>query len=352
MLTRLALIAIGFLPYVVKLPYLTNAWRYSRLDTPDLVFLPAAMVLVVVGARRGRFSERLVMSALPVLALAVVGFVAACGLRINALQVASAVAVAWGTWWLAAGRLSAFAVLPGFVVLLLTTSSVTYWVCNFSGLDVGMVRFAKVMLAVGAALSLNPKMRRVLAVPAFVSLAALIFYSYRSGDLMREGDPFIPSFVAKSTADRIAREQETGDGFRRFFGTSKARQIAYATPSNTVTVLAVEIGENVHEVHPATHCLRTSGWTVHSEELREVNLDGIRLSLSEALVSHGGGPVLSWTWYSDSIRSTGSFFCFRRHAGEPGWHTFQLRTSAAAGVNSARSVLESFVRSETLLRKK
>ena len=346
---RLAVAALGFAFYVAKLPYVLRAWQISRLDAFDCVFLPLALLVIGWTVWRNRAdvssSCRGRLGALIVLVPTLAGFALGLQMRVNALQIAAAVGIGWSCWWLAYGGRSARAVLPGFAILALTTTSVTYWACNLTGLDEDMVRVAKGALAVLLALTTFPQLRRILLAPALVGVVALGFYIFRSGDLLREGEPFTPAFPAISNERWIVHEEETDAGFRRFFGTSDARQLAYATPSNVVTVLAVKIGANVHEIHPATHCLRTSGWTVHSESVREVEVAGRKLSLAEALVSYDGAMTLSWTWYSDARRSTGSFFCFRRHAGEPGWQTYQLRTSAAGGTEQARAVLVDFLES-------
>lgn len=337
--------ALGFIPYLVKLPYLVHAWRVSRLDTPDMVFLPLSLILLVWAYVRSCTNrpQALSWASLMVMVPALAAFGLGVHGSVNAVQVAAAAMFAWGAWWMAWGWRSAMVASPAFVSLAFTTTSVTYWICNLCGIEVGVTRILKFLIVVLSLLALWRITRRFLLVPALVAVLALVARSVMSSEVMGEGDPFTPEFQTKFDGGWIAREIVPDEGFNRFFGTSKARQFAYATPSNTITVLAVEIGDNVHEVHPATHCMRTAGWIVASEEVRDVQIGERKLSIAEAEVSYGGQDMLSWTWYSDANRSTGSFIHFRRYATNGGWHTYQLRTSVAGGIDNARAVLKGFL---------
>lgn len=343
---RALIAASGFIPYAAKLLYLRTAWTSSRLDTPDAVFLPLGVALIGWCSWRSRelpvgrcLLAPLLLLLVPFAALFAVGSV----WRVNALQVAASVPFAWGAWWLAFGFRRAAAVAAGFAVLLLTTPSVTYWGCHFTGLDAGLLHAVKWGVFALAVLSQFDVTRRILPVPAVLAVGALVFYVCRSVDLMPETPPFVPVFGGRGNGDWVAVEETGNDGFRRFFGTSRARQLLYATPTSQVSVLSVEIGSNVHEVHPASHCLRTSFWVIESETIREIELNGHRVSIAEAVASKTGmGRTLSWTWYSNERLSTGSFFCFRRYANEPGWWTFQVRTPVEQGIESARAVMYDF----------
>ena len=116
----------------------------------------------------------------------------------------------------------------------------------------------------------------------------------------------------------------------RFFRTGEASQFAYANASNAVSVLSVKVGKDVHEIHPATHCLRSGGWFVESDGLRRVALPGrtAPLQVTEAIVQKGGARALVWIWYSTDKQSVGSFLRFRQlYSRADAWHAFQVMTS-------------------------
>ena len=139
--------------------------------------------------------------------------------------------------------------------------------------------------------------------------------------------------------------------FQRFFRTSDAHQFAYANTSNAVSVLSVKIGDDVHEIHPATHCLRSGGWFVEADSLRRVELPGREspLQVTEAVVTKGGARALVWIWYSTGELSVGSFLRFRQlYSRDGGWHGFQVMTSIGPGersLESERKALAAFLAS-------
>ena len=139
-------------------------------------------------------------------------------------------------------------------------------------------------------------------------------------------------FHVKFRDDEFVRRERYAfrDAFRRFFRTGEARQFAYANASNAVSVLSVKVGKDIHEIHPATHCLRSGGWFVESDGPRRVELPGraAPFQVTEAIVQKGGMRALVWIWYSTDKLSVGSFLRFRQlYSRNEAWHGFQVMTS-------------------------
>ena len=149
----------------------------------------------------------------------------------------------------------------------------------------------------------------------------------------------------------LGRELIPSKGVSRFFRTSDVRQIVYADVSNTVSVLAVRVGGDIHEVHPATHCLRSGGWRIVSEKIVQIEHPaGGVLEADEAVVDSSKGRLLVWIWYSSDDVSTGSFLHFRRmFSASACWRTYQVATPVGdgeEGLAAARMLMQRFLARE------
>jgi len=123
----------------------------------------------------------------------------------------------------------------------------------------------------------------------------------------------------------IGREPTHDDNFQRFFHTSDAHSYEYASPSHIYNLLAVTCGTNIHEIHPASHCLRSSGWHIDKEQLVEVTVKNHLFSVTEIEASRRGRSILVWVWYSSPKVSVGNFLAFRRlWEADTHWETYQL----------------------------
>lgn len=306
----LAPLCVGALVLAAKVPYLWRAWVSSPLDRANIelygLLALAALALGVVALRRvdaqkpvrcGVDGWLAGLFAFGVLAMFAVGIVR----DVNAIQLIAGVLFLWSMAWMAFGRLAAVAFSPAALLAILAVPGVIYWMTNAA----------------------------------------------RSSLVAKPFEPFAPIFTADSQSGMLGRELHPSPRFTRFFRTSSAHQFIYADPSNTVAVLAVTVGEDIHEIHPATHCLRSAGWKVEAERLVRMARQGGTLEVDEALVQSVDGRMLVWIWYSSDDASTGSFILFRRmHSGESLWRTYQVSTALADGldaVDEARERLRRFL---------
>ena len=305
---KMALLTLATLPFVVKFAYLEKTWISSPIDRMRMGVWGTAALLVVVVTMILKLSCRyptekpLTRSrALRVMLLPIALYAIAMGMDINALQLVSSIGILWAAAWALYGRQVGFLLVPAVAFAIMAVPGSSYW------------------------------LERGLA-----GLTAPIEAAY------------VPGFSAGQHAGYIGREVKPDRRFTSFFRTSDAHQFRYSTPSNQVTVLAVKVGNDIHEIHPATHCLRSSGWHVADEELVDVRLPGREtpLSVSEAVASCGDDQsMLMWVWYSSAAEETGSFIRFRRlYSKSVPWRTYQITTPVTAdGVEAARKVLTDFL---------
>ena len=307
---RLALLVLAAVPLAVKVPYLWRAWVYSPIDRGHLK-LYGALALVAIGAAiavlRGLSTDRRTKGGILSAALLVVfGMAYGVGILrdVNALQLIAAVGILWSMAALTQGPVAALLFAPAAILATFAVPGTLYWMRNIS-----------------AACAVTPR-------------AA-----------------FVPEFTPHSQPGMLGREVPPSASSKRFFKTSDARQFTYANISNSVSVLAVSIGGDIHEIHPATHCLRTSGWRILSEKVVKVaHPNGGVLEVNEAVADSLNGRMLVWIWYSSGEVSTGSFLHFRRMYSESaGWRTYQVATPAGTGeegLAAARNLLQRFLSRE------
>lgn len=307
---RLALLALAAVPLAAKVPYLWRAWVSSPIDRAHLNLygvLALVAALVAVAVLRRRTADMRTKKGIPAATMLGVFLVAyAVGILrdVNALQLISAVGILWAAAWLARGRMAALLFVPAALLATFAVPGTLYWMRNLS------------------------------SACAFAPRAA-----------------FTPEFTPRSRPGMLGREVPPAPGFKQFFRTSDPHQFTYANVSNRVSVLAVSIGGDVHEVHPATHCLRTGGWRIMSEKIVQVeHPNGGVLDVDEAVVDSIKGRMLVWIWYSSAEVSTGSFLHFRRMYSKSGrWHTYQVATPAGEGeegLAAARKLLGQFLAQE------
>ena len=220
---KLGVLALAAIPFAVKVAYLMKAWVTSPVDRINIGLygsLSLLFVSIAVAAKwhwrfqtgnsstTVKYSRSLRIAVIP-LVLYVIGVI----WSINALQLIASVGFLWAIAWALYGRESGFLLAPAAICAVLAVPGSIYWISR--------------------------------AGQAFTGETAAAF---------------APVFAADSQEGYLGREIEPDDAFQRFFRTGEAHQFAYANVSNAVSVLSVKVGKDVHEIHPATHCLRSGGW--------------------------------------------------------------------------------------------
>lgn len=349
-LTWLLLIG-SFLPYAWKLPYMTNAWRSSPMDRFDWLFLLLAAVallatLRVLLARRSRTQCVYLVALLPSLLLMALGV----ALEIHAAAIMGAVAFSWSMLWFALGWRSAYTAVPIYAIMGLSCTSTSYWLGYFSGSLQwnGLAIKGVLTLLLLAWLLHNVFRERQVRRETFcfyLAFAVLIFSAWQARTLYRTAAPFLPDFHTLDRGEFFGQAMEITPADERFFGASDIGKYIFASDDSIVTVLAVTCVDDIHQIHPASHCLRVSGWAIDAENIDSVDVASQRLYVSEIIARRDGQRIMVWVWYSSADASTGNFLAFRRlwRQGTP-WFTAQVSTPCAQGTeNDARAVLSKFL---------
>lgn len=308
---KLVLLVLATIPFAVKVAYLNRAWVSSPVDRARLglwgtaALLIAFLALVMKLVRRFPAERPISRSrSLRVLPFPILLYIAGLALDVNSVQLVASVGILWATAWMLYGRTSGLMLAPAAVCAVLAVPGSSYWLGKASNGFTAPVTAA-----------------------------------------------YAPSFGPRTQNGYLGREMPATDSFSRFFRTSDAHQFRFASDRDEVSVLSVRIGKDIHEIHPATHCLRSSGWTIRSEALRDVTLAerDESLSVTEAIATdEAGDSLLVWVWYSSDASSTGSFIRFRRlYSPSVDWRTYQLTTFVGfdGDIERARQKLRTFLES-------
>lgn len=334
------------IPLGLQLPYLLSAWRGSRLDRLDWIFCLLAIPAALWACRRGK-SGKTQWAALLLLVPMLVLSLSADYHHINAAAAAAAMLCIWAAVWLIYSWSMAYKVLPAAMILLLATPSSSYIVSLLLMCPVWGAWLLKFLLAAGCMLWIWGNKRHnwevgkgTLFFAAAVAGSSLLLLHSR--EIYFEGRSFIPEFSGRA-GDFWGRRIEPDENTRRFFVTSSVRQFRYTRNDCDISVLAVKCGSDIHEIHPASHCLRTSLWSVHAEKVWYWQED---FAVTEIDAEKNSRRILVWVWYSTDRFSTPGFLGFRRHFRSGGnYYTYQISTPVYESVEQSRHILQQFVQS-------
>lgn len=351
---KAVLLALCGIPFALNLPYMFHAWQVSNLDRWDWIFVLLFLLLGALQIKRA-FARRKKGSwdyyALPPLVFfLVVAFAAKFFYQINGIAILASILFWWCVFWFALGWRGAFCMIPSFAVLLLSGTSTTYWLgvlLMLQGPTALTLKFiAAAALIIWEVLSrrFHLMIRRGTLCFGLVLVAGLLVL-IQAGNLNLRQTPFVPDFSELQFEPYLGRRQTVSKATQNFFAHSTVEQYSFADDFTTYGVLAVECGDDIHEIHPASHCLRTTGATILSEYPVVHELHGQTINFSGIQARTTGGTALVVVWYSNEDFSTGNFLGFRR-AWKPGrrWMTYQISTPVLNDdVEQARSRLLAFL---------
>lgn len=347
------LLVLGGVPLLTKLPYMVRAWRESRPDRWDWVFLLGFLLLSAavwprLRAWRVAGDRRFLIAA----AVGALLYGAGFGYSVHAVSIVGAMIFAWGMAGVAMGLQAASAAVPLFGLLGLSCTGTTYWIGYFSGCDGLTVKVvAGTVFGLWAAWT---AWRREIVPLRFVLFGfgigvMLGFYGF-PGYRYVPCPPFHPALDVFNFGAFIGREIPPSDTDRRFFGESTIQRAFFAGDDRAVAVLKVCDFEDVHKIHPAGYCLRAAGRNVLADRLLPLELDRRGFQVNEVLADNGDGTfMLLWAWYSSDTDSSGNFLFFRRfYAPGGGWSTYQVAVGVggegtADEIAAARGVLAAFL---------
>lgn len=343
-MTKIILLILSFIPLGIHSDYLFQAWSSSRLDKLDWIFYLLAIPSVILSVRKektGKCDWYALFLLIPMLFLSCSGSLH----HINALSVATGAVVIFSTAWLLYSWRFASRVLPAAVVLLLGTPSSSYQLSLLFMCPVLAAWGIKFLLALSCFAWIWATKRFDLQLKKdtlFFSAAILgsCFLLLHTREIYFEGEKFVPHFP-RHLGEFWGRSIQPDANTRRFFVTSTVRQYRYTKNNADISVLAVQCGRDIHEIHPASHCLRTSQWTVISEEILYLKNN---FAVTEIDAEKGANRFLVWVWYSSDKFSTPGFLGFRRHFTAGGnYYTYQVSIPVYGNIEESRNELLNFI---------
>lgn len=342
---KISLMLCSLIPLCLQVPYLVSAWRSSRLDQWDWIFYLLAIPAFLWACKKEKIGKHdwwALLLLIPTLLLALTPFYH----KVNALAVASSVACIFASVWLIASWGLAYRILPAVMILLLGTPSSSYGISLLLMCPVWAAWLVKFVIAALSFVWIYCNKRfdfqiRKGTLCFLAMICASGFLMLHSKDFYFEGKAFVPEF-RRHTGDFWGRRIEPEEKTKRFFVSSTVRQFRYTRGNTDVSVLAVKCGEDIHEIHPASHCLRTSFWTIHSEKTLYLQDN---FAVTEIDAEKGSSRYLIWVWYSCDDFSTPGFLGFRRHFRVGGnYYTYQISTAIRQDIEQSRAVLQDFIR--------
>ena len=90
----------------------------------------------------------------------------------------------------------------------------------------------------------------------------------------------------------------------------------------------MKCGDDIHKIHPASHCLRSGGAVIQSEAVvTHAMPDGRELSVTEIRSKLRGTQILTFVWYTGPEKTLGSYFKFRScWSASKQWYSYQVVT--------------------------
>ena len=343
-MSKIIFMLLAFVPLGWHSPYLFQAWSSSRLDQYDWIFYLAAVPAAIWALQKeksGKYDFYALFLLIPMLVLTAGETLH----HINALLIMSAVVVIFSAIWLLWSWTTAYRVLPAAVILLLGTPSSSYQLSLLILSPVYLAWALKFLLAAGCFgwIWCNKRYGILIKRSTICFLAASMastFLLLHSRELYFEGSSFIPELNGHC-GDFWGRSILPDANTRRFFATSTVKQYRYTKNDIDISVLAVQCGKNIHEIHPASHCLRTGMWTVYSEKILYLQDN---FAVTEIEAGKGSGHILVWVWYSSENFSTPGFLGFRRHFKPGGnYYTYQVSMPLTGTVENTREELKNFM---------
>ena len=345
---RLLPAVLAGIPFFLTLPYTFHSWRVSPMDRPNWIFhlgfllLAACTAPAVMDSAKGlkRSGVDAVAYFLPVAFLAI--FLGATLVRqINMVRILAGMAFWWSCVWLFCGWRAAWAALPAFAALSLGCTSSTFVLCNHFLIQPQTVLFLKIGAAVVCAvvcvvLMLTDYVMKN-EVFLFLAVAAIILAAVLNlPEDVKPVPPFRPDLTAGAAGFNITETPLTEDSIR-FFEGAEVHQYRITDDIFLCSFLEVKCADDIHKIHPASHCLRSGGAVIQSETVVTHTMpDGRELSVTEIRSKLRGTPILTFVWYTGPKKTLGSYYLFRSQwSPSEQWYSYQAVTEIYDGNEDA-----------------
>ena len=346
---RLAGAFLAGIPFFCTLPYTVGSWRSSPMDRLNWIFHLAFVFLAacsVPAVKDSALRSKQDWFALPAVAAAAAMYAAGLVKQIYLVRILGGVGFWWTGIWFFCGWNAAWVMIPAFGALSLGSTSSTFLLCNRLLITPAVALICKLAAAVVCVtvcmLLILTEFVMKREVFWFLLAAAVIL----TGTVLSRGKipsaaPFRPDLTSPPDGVQVLEIPLT-ESTARFFEGSDAHQYHVSDGAAEFSVLVVKCGSDIHKIHPASHCLRSSGAEIRSESVVMHTLsDGRDLPVTEIRSTIRGTPVLTFVWYTGPDETTGSFFAFRRKwSASEEWRSYQFVVPVQGGSEeTARKLL-------------
>jgi len=348
---RLVLALLAGIPFFLTLQYTFHSWRITPVDRPNWIFLLAFLLLVACAVpvikdsvKELKRSNACCGNAVALLfAFAFFGiYLGATFVRqINILRILSGMAFWWSCIWIIYGWRGAWALLPAFAALSLGCPSLTFLMCNHFLIQLQTAFYLKIgavllCAAACAAIMLTDYVMKYGTFCFLCSAALIIFCVLNLPNDVKPSPPFRPDLTARPEGITVTEIPLKEDAIR-FFEGLEVHQYNISDGIFHCNFLEVKCSDDIHKIHPASHCLRSNGAVIQSESVvQHVMPDGRELSVTEIRSTLRGIPILTFVWYTGPKETLGSYFRFRSNwSSSAQWYSYQAVTEIYDGNEDA-----------------
>ncbi len=337
---RLAGAFLAGIPFCCTLPYTVHSWRSSPMDRTNWIFFLAFLLVAVCGAPAVKDSVKQNKTDWFALLAAAAGAILYAAGIVKQIYMIRIMAGTWLWWtgiWFFCGWKAGWATIPAFGALSLGCTSTTFLLCRHLLIQPQTALFLKLGMAVLCATACAVIMLTDYVMKREVFWFLLAAGAILTGTLTSRGAgktaaAFQPDLSA-AVEGFTTMETPLAEGTIRFFEGAEVHQYTVTDGFFRCNILAVKCGNDIHKIHPASHCLRSSGAEILSETVVMHTMpDGRSLPVTEIRSKIRGVPSLMFVWYTGPEETIGSFYTFRRKwSPSKQWYSYQAVTEVYEG---------------------
>ena len=341
---RLAGAFLTGIPFFCTLPYTVHSWKTSPMDRMNWIFFLAFLLVAACGTPAVMDSvkqRKLDWFALLAAAAAAVLYATGVMKQIYMIRILAGTWFWWTGIWFFCGWKAAWATLPAFGALSLGCTSTTFMLCNRFLIQPQTALFLKI----GAAI-LCAAVCAVLVLTDYVMKREVFWFLLAAGAILtctlvsrgtgKTAAAFRPDFKV-AVEEFTTTETPLTEDTIRFFEGATVHQYTITDGVFRASILEVKCGNDIHKIHPASHCLRSSGAEILSESVVMHTMpDGRSLPVTEIRSRIRGTPILTFVWYTGPGETIGNFYTFRRKwSPSEQWYSYQIVTEIYDGKEDA-----------------
>ena len=341
---RLAGAFLTGIPFFCTLPYTVHSWKTSPMDRMNWIFFLAFLLVAACGTPAVMDSvkqRKLDWFALLAAAAAAVLYATGVMKQIYMIRILAGTWFWWTGIWFFCGWKAAWATLPAFGALSLGCTSTTFMLCNRFLIQPQTALFLKI----GAAI-LCAAVCAVLVLTDYVMKREVFWFLLAAGAILtctlvsrgtgKTAAAFRPDFKV-AVEELTTTETPLTEDTIRFFEGATVHQYTITDGVFRASILEVKCGDDIHKIHPASHCLRSSGAEILSESVVMHTMpDGRSLPVTEIRSRIRGTPILTFVWYTGPGETIGNFYTFRRKwSPSEQWYSYQIVTEIYDGKEDA-----------------